>query len=67
MIALPTMTSSNETAEPAITEPIMKTSVDMRSIGRKSKTSANLRTNGILPAIPMQYPSVIQLNSSMWP
>lgn len=67
VIALPIMTLFNDAAEPATTEPSMKKTVDMRSIGRKSNTSANLRTSGIIPAMPMQYPSVIQLKSSMWP
>lgn len=45
----------------------MKQTVDMRSIGRKSNTSAKLRTSGIIADMPMQYPNVIQLNNSMWP
>lgn len=38
----------------------------MKSIGRKSNTSAKLRTSGIIPAMPMQHPNVVQLNSMIW-
>lgn len=67
MIVLSTMTPYNEAAEPAITEPSLKQTVNMMSISRKSNISAKLRTSGIIPAMPMQYPNVIQLNNMMWP